>query len=36
MVKFTAPADRIVPGPESNVNDRVTDEVTDAEKRILN
>ena len=31
MVKFTAPADRIVHGPG-----RVTDGVTDAERRILN
>ena len=34
MVKFTAPEDRIVHGP-GKVTDRVTDKVTDAEKRIL-
>lgn len=35
MVKFTAPADRIVHGP-GRVTDGVTDGVTDAERRILN
>jgi len=34
MVKFTAPEDRVVHG-DGKVIDRVTDKVTDAEKRIL-
>lgn len=34
MVKFTAPEDRVVHGP-GKVTDGVTDEVTDAERRIL-
>jgi ATP-dependent DNA helicase RecG len=39
MVKFTAPADKVVRGPgkvTDGVTDGVTDEVTDAERRILN
>ncbi len=34
MVKFMAPEDRVVNGP-GKVTDRVTDKVTDAEKKIL-